>query len=86
MTSPFPALKPEALVVTFVLEAGLRTDVLQAEIQVVAAAAQNAGMRIAGGDTKLSSTAKPDSMYIATTGLGSTAARRRDRSAIGASR
>jgi len=62
--------QPEALVVTFVLEAGLRTDVLQAEIQAMATAAQNAGVRIAGGDTKVVEHGKADGMYIATTGLG----------------
>ena len=62
--------KPEAMVVTFVLEAGLHTDVLQAEIQAMANAAQKAGVRIAGGDTKVVEHGKADSMYITTTGLG----------------
>src|ERR1700690_1423825 len=62
--------KPEALVVTFVLEAGLRTDVLQAEIQAMANAAQKAGVRIVGGDTKVVEHGKADNMYITTTGLG----------------
>jgi hydrogenase expression/formation protein HypE len=63
--------KPEALVVTFVLEAGLRTDVLQAEVQAMADAAEKAGVRIAGGDTKVVEHGKADCMYITTTGLGS---------------
>ena len=62
--------RPEALVVTFVLEAGLRTDVLQAEIQAMANAAQKAGVRIVGGDTKVVEHGKADNMYITTTGLG----------------
>ncbi len=62
--------KPEALVVTLILEAGLRTDVLQAEIQAIADSAQKAGVRIAGGDTKGVEHGKADSMYITTTGLG----------------
>ncbi len=62
--------KPEAIVVTFILEAGLHTDVLQAEIQAMANAAQKAGVRIAGGDTKVVEHGKADSMYITTTGLG----------------
>ena len=62
--------KPEALVVTLILEAGLRTDVLQAEIQAIAESAQKAGVRIAGGDTKVVEHGKADSMYITTTGLG----------------
>ncbi|MGB9402344.1 MAG: hydrogenase expression/formation protein HypE [Candidatus Acidiferrales bacterium] len=62
--------RPEAMVVTFILEAGLRTDILQAEIQAMANAAQEAGVRIAGGDTKVVEHGKADSMYITTTGLG----------------
>jgi hydrogenase expression/formation protein HypE len=61
---------PQAIVVTLILEAGLRTEVLQAEIQAMANAAQEAGVRIAGGDTKVVEHGKADSMYITTTGLG----------------
>jgi hydrogenase expression/formation protein HypE len=62
--------KPQAIVVTFILEAGLRTDILQAEIEAMAKAAHEAGVRIAGGDTKVVEHGKADSMYITTTGLG----------------
>src|ERR1700689_2662962 len=62
--------KPEALVLTLILEAGLRTDVLQAEIQAIADAAQKAGVRIAGGDTKVVEHGKADGMYVTTTGIG----------------
>src|SRR6202451_2676997 len=62
--------KAEALVVTFVLEAGLPTEILQAEIQAMADAARKAGVRIAGGDTKVVEHGKADSMYISTTGIG----------------
>src|SRR5580700_2150773 len=62
--------KAEALVVTFVLEAGLPTEILQAEIQAMAEAAREAGVRIAGGDTKVVEHGKADSMYISTTGIG----------------
>jgi hydrogenase expression/formation protein HypE len=58
------------LVVTFVLEAGLPTEVLHAEIQAMAAAAREAGVRIAGGDTKVVEHGKADSMYVSTTGIG----------------
>ena len=57
-------------VVTFILEAGLRTDVLQAEIRAMGNAARAAGVRIVGGDTKVVEHGKADSMYITTTGLG----------------
>jgi hydrogenase expression/formation protein HypE len=62
--------RAEALVVTFVLEAGLPTEILQAEIEAMAAAAREAGVRIAGGDTKVVEHGKADSMYITTTGIG----------------
>jgi hydrogenase expression/formation protein HypE len=62
--------KAEVLVVTFVLEAGLPTEILQAEIQAMADAARAAGVRIAGGDTKVVEHGKADSMYISTTGIG----------------
>src|ERR1700682_854226 len=45
--------RAEALVVTFVLEAGLSTEVLRAEIDAMGAAARDAGVRIVGGDTKV---------------------------------
>jgi hydrogenase expression/formation protein HypE len=60
----------EALVTTFVLEAGLATEVLQAEIEAMASAANLAGVRIAGGDTKVVEHGKADAMYISTTGIG----------------
>jgi hydrogenase expression/formation protein HypE len=62
--------RPEALVIGLILEAGLRTDVLQDEIQAIANAAQKARVRIAGGDTKVVEHGKADGMYISTTGLG----------------
>src|SRR5579885_3066912 len=39
--------RPEALVVSYILEAGLPTEVLQAEIEAMATAANTAGVRIA---------------------------------------
>jgi hydrogenase expression/formation protein HypE len=62
--------RAEAIVVTFILESGLRTDVLQAEIQAMGDAARKAGVRIVGGDTKVVEHGKADSMYITTSGLG----------------
>ena len=63
--------KAAALVVTFVLEAGLSTEILRAEIEAMARAASEAGVRIVGGDTKVVEHGKADSMYISTTGIGS---------------
>ena len=63
--------KPEVIVVTFVLEAGLPTDVLEAEVRAMAKAAQRAGVRVVGGDTKVVEHGKADRMYVTTTGIGS---------------
>src|SRR6478736_10248801 len=62
--------RAEALVVTFVLEAGLPTPVLEAEVRAMAKAARDAGVRIAGGDTKVVEHGKADQMYVTTTGIG----------------
>ena len=63
--------RPESIVVTFVLEAGLPTDILEAEVRAMAEAAGLAGVAIAGGDTKVVEHGKADRMYITTTGIGS---------------
>lgn len=60
----------ETLVCTYVLEAGLRAEVLEAQIRAMAVAARKAGVRIAGGDTKVVEHGKADGMYISTTGIG----------------
>jgi hydrogenase expression/formation protein HypE len=62
--------KAEALVVTFVLEAGLPTDILESEVRAMSNAAEKAGVLIAGGDTKVVEHGKADRMYITTTGIG----------------
>lgn len=62
--------KAEALVVTYVLEAGLPTEILEAEVRAMANAAANAGIIIAGGDTKVVEHGKADRMYISTSGIG----------------
>jgi len=59
-----------ALVVTYVLEAGLSTEVLEAEVRAMAKAASAAGVVIAGGDTKVVENGKADGMYITTAGVG----------------
>src|SRR6202050_4466863 len=62
--------KAEALVVTYVLEAGLPTPILETEVRAMAKAARAAGVRIAAGDTKVVEHAKADQMYVTTTGIG----------------
>lgn len=62
--------RAEALVVSYVLEAGLPTDILEAEVRAMADAARRAGVIIAGGDTKVVEHGKADRMYITTAGIG----------------
>lgn len=62
--------RPETLVVTYVLEAGLPTGVLEAEVRAMAKAAERAGVAIVGGDTKVVEHGKADRMYITTAGIG----------------
>ena len=62
--------RAEAMVVTYVLEAGLPADVLEAEVRAMARAACAAGVAIVGGDTKVVEHGKADFMYITTAGIG----------------
>jgi hydrogenase expression/formation protein HypE len=64
------AAVPRALVITFVLEAGLPGSVLEAEIRAIADAARRAGIEIVGGDTKVVEHGKADGMYVTTAGIG----------------
>jgi len=62
--------RAQALVVTYVLEAGLATEMLEAEVRAMANAAERAGVMIVGGDTKVVEHGKADHMYITTAGIG----------------
>jgi len=62
--------RAEAMVVSFILEAGLPTEILEAEVRALADAAGRAGVRIAGGDTKVVEHGFADKMYVTTTGIG----------------
>jgi hydrogenase expression/formation protein HypE len=62
--------RAEAIVVTYILEAGLPTDILEAEVRAMGQAAEKAGVMIAGGDTKVVDHGQADQMYITTTGIG----------------
>src|SRR3984885_15152746 len=62
--------RAQALVVSYVLEAGLPTDLLEAEVRAMATAARAAGVVIVGGDTKVVEHGKADQMYITTSGIG----------------
>ncbi|HWZ61017.1 MAG TPA: hydrogenase expression/formation protein HypE [Gemmatimonadaceae bacterium] len=59
-----------ALVVSFVLEAGLPSAILEREVRAMATAARKAGVAIVGGDTKVVEHGKADQMYISTTAIG----------------
>jgi hydrogenase expression/formation protein HypE len=62
--------RAETLVVTYILEAGLPTAVLEYEVRAMAAAASRAGVTIAGGDTKVVEHGQADRMYISSCGIG----------------
>lgn len=61
---------PKALLVTFVLEAGLPAHVLEAEARAMGEAARLAGVAIVGGDTKVVEHGRADGMYVTTAGVG----------------
>jgi hydrogenase expression/formation protein HypE len=62
--------KGQAMVVTFILEEGLPTSVLEGEVRAMATALHRAGVTMVGGDTKVVEHGKADGMYITTTGIG----------------
>ncbi|MEA2441837.1 MAG: hydrogenase expression/formation protein HypE [Thermoleophilaceae bacterium] len=66
---------PVALSLSLILEEGLPSDVLRAEVEAVAHAAQTAGVAIVTGDTKVVERGHADQMYVCTTGLGHVDAR-----------
>ncbi len=69
--------RPLALTLSLVLEEGLSTEDLTAEVDAIAAAARAAGVAIIAGDTKVVERGRCDSMYVTTTGIGRTDARAR---------
>jgi hydrogenase expression/formation protein HypE len=62
--------RPLALSLSLVLEEGLPADDLRAEVDAIAGAAQDAGVEIVAGDTKVVERGHADGMYICSTGLG----------------
>jgi hydrogenase expression/formation protein HypE len=62
--------RPAALLAALILEAGLPSETLRAEVEAMAAAAKRAGVAIVGGDTKVVEHGMADGMYIATFGFG----------------
>jgi hydrogenase expression/formation protein HypE len=62
--------RPLALSLAMILEEGLDADVLRAEVEAIARAAEAAGVEIVTGDTKVVERGHADQMYLATTGVG----------------
>jgi hydrogenase expression/formation protein HypE len=62
--------RPLTLTVSLVLEEGLATDDLRAEVAAIAEAARAAGVEIVAGDTKVVERGHADAMYVTTTGIG----------------
>ena len=62
--------RPLALSLSLILEEGLDAQALTAEVEAIAAAALEAGVRIVAGDTKVVERGHADGMYITTTGIG----------------
>lgn len=62
--------RAEALTLSVVLEEGLETEVLRAEVDAIARAARAADVTIVAGDTKVVERGHADGMYICTTGIG----------------
>jgi len=64
------AARPLWMSVAFILEEGLRFDVLRRVVASMQAAADKAGVQIVTGDTKVVEKGSADGMYINTTGIG----------------
>jgi hydrogenase expression/formation protein HypE len=62
--------RPAALTLSLILEEGLDADVLRAEVEAIATAAEAAGVEVVAGDTKVVERGHADDMYICTAGLG----------------
>lgn len=62
--------RPTALLATLVLEAGLPSDQLRAELEAMGRAAEAAGVAVVGGDTKVVEHGMADKLYVTTAGIG----------------
>ncbi len=62
--------KPLWMTVGFILEEGLKVDVLRTVVESMQAAAGEANILIIAGDTKVVQNGKADGLYINTTGFG----------------
>ena len=62
--------RPLALSLSLVLEEGLASDALRAEVEAIARAAEAAEVQIIAGDTKVVERGHADGMYVCTAGIG----------------
>jgi len=62
--------KPKALSLSLILEEGLASEELRAQVDAIAAAANAAEVEIAAGDTKVVERGHADGMYVCTAGIG----------------
>jgi hydrogenase expression/formation protein HypE len=62
--------RPLALTLALILEEGLATEDLRGEVEAITRAAQEAGVEIVGGDTKVVERGHADQMYVITSGVG----------------
>lgn len=62
--------KPLYLTASFILEEGLSMEVLERVVSSMQAAAEEAGVQIIAGDTKVVEKGKADGLFISTTGVG----------------
>ena len=56
--------RPLVLTLSLVLEEGLPADVLRAEVEAIARSAQEAGVQVVAGDTKVVERGHADGMYV----------------------
>ena len=62
--------RPLVLTLSLVLEEGLPADELRAEVEAIARTAEEAGVRVVAGDTKVVERGHADGMYVCTAGVG----------------
>ena len=62
--------RPLAITAAFILEEGVPAEVVRAEAEAMALAAERAGVSVVAGDTKVVERGKADQLYITTTGIG----------------
>jgi hydrogenase expression/formation protein HypE len=73
--------RPLWIAAGFILEEGYRRDELERIVGSVRAAADEAGVTVVAGDTKVAERGKVDGVYITTTGVGAVPSSRRTRGA-----